>query len=181
MNIKPQAKLRRVSRSCARARMPRTSLQWTLVSNKRISAFDRQATARRPGRVKPPVARPSCNLDTQTANCAFHLRMPAQLYRSKILRSTVDQPRLCTAPSVDATVSSKPINATQRCTIRMYCQIDRCGSRCNRLGQRKSTAFRPRTSIHASKLSRVCSVISNWTGRWCICCRPMALTATWLP
>jgi len=46
-----------------------------------------------------------------------------------------------------------------------------------RLGNRKSSGRRPERRIQDASASRVCSVISNCTGRWVFCCMTMARVA----
>jgi transposase len=43
--------------------------------------------------------------------------------------------------------------------------VEMCGDVSTRLGNRKSVGLRPARAIHADTASRVCSVISNCTGR----------------
>lgn len=123
------------------------------------------------------------DFNAEIANRAFQLRVSEQqLQRPKVLRPPENQRSFCAAHRVGTVCRIvKPIDATQRCTIRAYCRVDRCDDVCNRLGNRKSATFSPRASIYASRLSRVCSVILNCTGRWVFCCMIVALDATWLP
>lgn len=50
-----------------------------------------------------------------------------------------------------------------------------------RLGKRKSSLLSPRCLIHIASVSRVCSVISNWTGRSVFCCITIVRAATRSP
>ena len=55
--------------------------------------------------------------------------------------------------------------ATQECTIRAYCRVDRCGCVRTRLGKRYRVLRLRMSASHAWIAARVCSVISNCTGR----------------
>jgi hypothetical protein len=60
---------------------------------------------------------------------------------------------------------SNPIDSTHDPTIREYCRVERWGDSDRRLGKRNCSGFKCAALIHPATASRVCSVISNCTGR----------------
>jgi hypothetical protein len=59
-------------------------------------------------------------------------------------------------------------------TIREYYRVQRCDDSDTRLGKRICSGFRGAAVIQVVTASLVCSVISDWTGRWVFFCMSIA-------
>src|SRR5499425_650633 len=106
-------------------------------------------------------------LDAEIAHRAFQLRVPEkQLHGSQVARFLVYLCRLGPSHRMRAIAElSSPALATQEWTIRAYYRVDRCGCIRTRLGKRYRVLRLRMSASHAWIAARVCSVISNCTGR----------------
>src|SRR5207302_4366218 len=107
------------------------------------------------------------NLDPEVSNGAFQLRMSEQkLNCPQVTRLLIDLGRLRPPHRVRATGGAvKPALSTQAWTIRVYCRVERCGCVRKRLGKTYCPFLASTSGSQARIEARVCSVISNWTGR----------------
>jgi len=100
------------------------------------------------------------DLDTEIADSTLKLRVPeTQLHSSEIAFS------VRRIECVAYAELSRPARAPQRWTMRASCRIERCGCLRKRLGKRYFPLLAAALDSHSPRALRVCSVISNCTGR----------------
>src|SRR5271154_4190969 len=107
------------------------------------------------------------DLDAEIAHRAFELCVAEQqLNHSQIPCPLVDLGRLCTPHRVsDVGGAVQPGARDPGVDDPGICRVERCGCSRKRLGKRYCRLPAVRLESQSSIDARVCSVISNWTGR----------------